>query len=216
MSNTITRIQADFEKLLAADIPGQNWDCDLIHDVGNGYPNTGHSIATRCICWSKDGRPTIRTSLSDAIRRGDMVYIAAFDGGCFFLLEDVPQLELNCYSARGTRCNAFLTIREEVPEQTDAFGYSVRESGERTLMHNIPAVVRHTPTISSGTGAAGMVVEDELTATLQLNAFSVAVPRESFFELDGSRYTITDVQRDGSNHGTITLRARRQAGHTAR
>ena len=33
-----SRMQADFDKMLLSDIPGQNYDCDLISDVGNGFP----------------------------------------------------------------------------------------------------------------------------------------------------------------------------------
>lgn len=208
-------MKADFERMLLSDIIGQNWDCDLIPDIGNGFPETGHSINTRCICFSDDGRqeqPTIRTSHADAISRGDLVYIPDYDGGTFFMLEATPQLEPNCYTSHGSRCNALISICETIPAQTDAYGYTIAEAAEHEILRNLPAVVRHAQTISSGTGAAGMSVEDELTATMQLNAYSTAVPIESFFDLDGTRYIIINKTTDGTSHGTITFKSKRQAG----
>ena len=209
------RMKADFDRMIQADIPGQNWDCDLIPDVGSGFPETGHSISTRCICFSKDGRqdePTIRTSRADAIRRGDLIYIPDYDSGTFYLLEAVPQEETNCYTTKCTRCNALITIKETVPAQTDAYGYTIAEAAEREILRHIPVIVRHAHTISSGTAAAGLFVADELTLTMQLNAFSSAVPLEAWFALDGTRYIIIDKTTDGTSHGTITFKSKRQAG----
>lgn len=213
--DVMNRIKADFDRMIQADIPGQNWNCDLIPDVGNGFPETGHSISTRCICFSKDGRqdaPTIRTSHTGAIRRGDLLFIPEYDSGTFYLLEATPQLEPNCYSTHGTRCNAQITIKETIPAQTDAYGYAIAEAAEREILRNIPAVVRHAQTISSGTAAAGMFVEDELTVTMQLNPFSTAVPLEAWFDLDGTCYIIVDKITDGTTHGTISYKCKRQAG----
>ena len=208
-------MKADFERMLLSDIPGQNWDCDLIPDIGNGFPETGHSINTRCICFSKDGKqeqPTIRTSHADAISRGDLVYIPDYDGGTFFMIEATPQLEPNCYTSHGSRCNALISICETIPAQTDAYGFTIAEAAEHEILHNIPAIVRHAQTINTGTGAAGMYVEDELTLTMQLNAYSTAVRLEAWFELDGTRYSIIDRVTDGSSHGTITYICKRKAG----
>ena len=86
-------MKSDFERMLLSDMPGQNWNCDIIPDIGSGFPETGHSINTRCICFSDDGRqdePTIRTSHTDAIQRGDLIYIPDYDCGTFFMLEAVP------------------------------------------------------------------------------------------------------------------------------
>lgn len=216
--NLMNRMKADFERMLLSDIPGQNWDCDLIPNVGSGFPETGHSINTRCICFSDNGRqdePTIRTSHTDAIRRGDVLFLPDYDSGTFFMLEATPQKEPNCYTTKGTRCNALITIKETVPAQTDAYGYTITEAAEREILRNIPAVVRHAQTISNGTGAAGMIVEDELTVTMQKNDFSEAVRLEAFFELDSTRYIIVDIVRDGSTHGTITYKCKRQAGSYA-
>lgn len=209
------RMRRDFERMIASDIPGQNWECDLIADIGNGYPGTGHSVNTRCVCFSKDGRqeePTIRTMLSDGIRRGDMVYITDYDGGTFYLLEAVPQKQPNCYTAKGSRCNAFVTVKESIPPTTDEYGYTITEATEREIVRHIPAVIRHSQTINSGTGAAGMFFADELTLTMQLNDFTAALPVEAYFDLDGTRYIITDRITDGATRGTITYTAQRQAG----
>lgn len=211
----MNKMKADFERMLSKDIVGQNWNCDIIPDVGNGFPETGHSISTRCICFSDDGRqeqPTIRTSHTDAIRRGDVLFLPDYDSGTFFMLEATPQKEPNCYTTKGTRCNALITIKETVPAQTDAYGYTITEAAEREILRNIPAVVRHAQTISNGTAEAGMIVEDELTVTMQKNDFSEAVRLEAFFELDGTRYSIVDRIIDGTTHGTITYKCNRQAG----
>ena len=216
--NIFYRMKSDFERMIQSDMPGQNWDCDLIPDIGSGFPNTGHSISTRCICFSEDGRqdePTIRTSHADAIQRGDVLFLPDYDGGTFYLLEAIPQKEPNCYTSKGSRCNALVTIRETIPAQTDDYGFTIAEEAEKEILRNLPAVVRHAQTISSGTGAAGMYVDDELTLTMQLNAYSEAVRLEAWFELDSTRYIIVDIVRDGSTHGTITYKCKRQAGSYA-
>ena len=213
--NIFNRMKSDFERMLLSDMPGQNWNCDIIPDIGSGFPETGHSINTRCICFSDDGRqdePTIRTSHTDAIQRGDLIYIPDYDCGTFFMLEAVPQKEPNCYTTHGSRCNALISIRETVQAQTDAYGYTIVEAAEKEILRNLPAVVRHAQTISGGTAAAGMYVDDELTLTMQLNAHSTAVPIEAFFDLDGTRYSIIDRVTDGTSHGTITYICKRKAG----
>ena len=204
--------------MIQSDIPGQNWTCDLIPDIGSGFPETGHSISTRCICFSDDGRqdePTIRTSRTDVLQRGDVLFLPDYDGGAFFMLEATPQLEPNCYTSKGSRCNALISIRETIPAQTDDFGYTIAEASEHEILRNLPAVVRHAQTINAGTGAAGMFVEDELTLTMQLNAYSEAVRLEAWFELDSTRYIIIDIIRDGTSHGTITYICKCQAGSRA-
>lgn len=211
-------MKTDFDRMIQSDMPGQNWNCDIIPDVGSGFTNTGHSISTRCICFSSDGRqdaPTIRTSHTDVLQRGDVLFLPDYDGGTFFMLEATPQKEPNCYTSKGSRCNALVTICEVVPAQTDAYGYTIAEASERVILRNLPAIVRHAQTISSGTGAAGMYVEDELTLTMQLNPYSEAVRLEAWFELDSTRYIIIDIVRDGSTHGTITYKCKRQAGSLA-
>lgn len=216
--NMFDRMKTDFDRMIQSDMQGQNWNCDIIPDVGNGYPNTGHSISTRCICFLSDGRqeqPTIRTSHADAIRRGDVLFLPDYDGGTFFMLETVPQKEPNCYTTHGTRCNALISICEAVPAQTDAYGYTIAEAAEKEILRNLPAVVRHAQTISSGTGAAGVFVDDEIALTMQLNAYSEAVRLEAWFEIDGKRYIIIDIVRDGTTHGTITYKCKRQAGSLA-
>ena len=213
--NIFNRMKADFERMLLSDIPGQNWPCDLIPDVGSGFPETGHSISTRCICFSDDGRqdePTIRTSHADVIRRGDVLFLPNYDSGTFFMLEATPQKKPNCYTTKGTRCNAQITIKETVPAQTDAYGYTIAEAAEREILRHIPAIVRHAQTINSGKAAAGLFVDDELTVTMQLNTFSSAVPLEAWFDLDGTRYIIIDIVRDGTTHGTATYKCKRKTG----
>lgn len=213
--NIFDRMKTDFDRMIQSDMPGQNWNCDLIPDIGSGFPNTGHSISTRCICFSDDGRqdePTIRTSHTDVLQRGDVLFLPDYDGGTFFMLEAVPQKEPNCYTSRGSRCNALISICETIPAQTDAYGFTIVEAAEKEILRNIPVVVRHAQAINTGTGAAGLFVDDELTLTIQLNAHSTAVPIEAFFDLDGTRYEIIDKTTDGASHGTITYICKRQAG----
>ena len=50
---------------------------------------------------------------------------------------------------------------------------------------------------------------------MQLNAYSEAVRLEAWFEIDGTRYIIIDIVRDGTTHGTITYFCKRQAGSLA-
>ena len=216
--NVTDRMKKDFEKMLDSEIPGQNWDCDIIPDIGNGFPGTGHSVSTRCICWGKDGRqeqPTIRTRISDSFQRGDMVYIPAYDGGTFFLIDNQPQLEPNCRSTKATRCNAFVTIKETIPPAVDKNGYEITpDSGEteRVIVRNIPAVAKHIETVNGGSSVPGLTVSDTLTLTVQLNEHTAAVAPKTFFIMDHTRYTIYDSISDGFQHGTVTFLCTRQAG----
>lgn len=208
-----SRMQADFDKMLLSDIPGQNYDCDLIADVGNGFPNTGHSVATRCVCYSSTASksPTLRTSLSDPLRQGNMVYISQRDSGLFYILENEAQQMPNCYTAVVTRCNVYVTIKQTVPPQTDELGYAVGDGKEKelTLLKRIPAVARHAQALTTAQNAAGLRIADTLTLTTQLNEFTSAVPVEAWFMLDKERYTVRDVVTD---NGIVTFYCSRQAG----
>lgn len=216
--NITDRMKNDFDKMLNSNISGQNWACDLIPDIGSGFPGTGHSISTRCVCWSRDGRqeqPTIRVSTSDEIKRGDMVYIPAYDGGTFFLIADQPQLEPNCRSVKATRCNSFVTIKATIPPAVDKNGYEITpdsEETERAIISNIPAVAKHIETVNGGSSVPGLTISDTLTLTMQLNEYTAAVQPETYFTMNHSRYNIYDSISDGLHHGTITFLCTRQAG----
>lgn len=211
----INQQRRDFDKMLMTDIPGQNYDCDIIPDFGNGNANTGGSNPARCIIWAHDTHqdPIIRTSTDTPISRGYGVYIAALDR--FFLVLDDPQRHTNCHTAHATRCNAQVTIMTEIPPQVDQYGFLIEAGAEKPILANIPAVIRRGGNFAAAsTNTPGTYQDDTLQVILQYNRWSAQVAVKDFFELDNQRYTIVDIATDttGSTTGTITLTARLMPG----
>lgn len=215
--NIINQARLNFDKMLLSDIPGQNWDCDHIPDIGNGFPDTGHSISTRCVCYSSTERPMLRTSLADEIKRGDYIYINEKGGGTFYLLDDDPQKMPDCFKAFPSRCNAYITVKQTVNPEIDEAGFAIGDTDQPhdvTIVRRLPAVTHHAQEIANARNTAGLTIADTLCVSLQLNDYTKAIKTEMWFELDHNKYTIldtvTDEAADGS--GTITLYCKRQSG----
>lgn len=215
--NIINQARLNFDKMLLSDVPGQNWDCDHIPDIGNGFENTGHSVSTRCVCYTSTERPMIRTSLADEIKRGDYIYINEKGGGTFYLLDDEPQKMPDCFKAFPSRCNAYITIRQTVAPEIDEAGFAVGDADQPqdvTIVRRLPAVTHHSQEIANARNTAGLTIADTLQVTIQLNDYTKDIKPEQWFELDRNKYTImdavTDEAADGS--GTITLYCKRDAG----
>ena len=199
----------------------QNWDCTIIPDVGNGQKAmaiTDPGLETRCECYAKGGRsdkPQFRTMLSEPIHCGDMAYIPAQD--MFYLLEQAPQKDVNCYSTVATPCNARITVMRYVDDTVTVDGYLLENGWTENVIFDIPCVVRHTPAYTTANGTPGMIVMDDVTVTLQRNRYTEMIERGQEVRLkdDGKAYSINDIRTDGNpqtEKGIIRLSCRAIAG----
>lgn len=208
--------------MLDKEIPGQNWNADLIYDIGSGFPMTGYSERIRCVCYTDNTRldPTFRTSRDYPIKRGDCVYLPERSGGTFYLLVEEPQLMPDCYTTHATRCNAYITIKHTKTIPVDDYGYLIdaNQDPEETLIRNLPAIVNHAQQINQAQHTPGLIVEDQISVTIQRNAYTAAIEPEAWFILDKTKYTILDTISDpGENgSGTITFLCKREAGSRIR
>lgn len=220
-NRVIVQMVKDFNEMISRDLNGQNWDCTIIPDVGNGKTGTAAAdpgIETRCECYSKGGReekPQFRTMLDMPIHQGDMVYIPAQDR--FYLLEQEPQKDVNCYSTLATPCNSRITITRHVEDITDAAGYLIEAGKDVDILFDIPCAVTHRPGFTSTTNTPGTVIEDALIVSLQRNSYAEWVQRGQHVTLkgDSKAYTVTDIYMDGNpetGKGIIQLTCRADAG----
>ena len=222
MKNTnciLEQMEKDFAEMVNHDLNGQNWDCTIIPDVGNGKGGTaiaGPGEQTRCECFSKGGReekPQFRTPLDTPINQGDVVFIPAQD--MFYLLEHQPQKDVNCYSTKATPCNARITISRHYDDVTDPKGFLIEAGGTSDYIVNVPCVSKPHPSLAYANGMPGAIIEDELTVILQRNAYTEQIQRGHTFTLDGKAYTIYDLHTDGNPQtckGIIILHCRAITG----
>lgn len=219
--HVIEQMEKDFNEMLSRDLNGQNWDCVIIPDVGDGKEGTALAepgIETRCECYSKGGRsdkPQFRTMLSVPIHCGDMAYIPAQD--MFYLLELEPQQEVNCHSTLATPCNGRITVKFKQDDTLTVDGYLLEKGGILEVIEDIPCVVRRNPTYTTANGAPGMIVMDDMTVILQRNLYAEQIERGQEVRLkdDGKSYSITDIAINGNpqtEKGIIRLSCRAIAG----
>ena len=81
-----------FDRMLMTDMPGQNWNCVLIDDMGNGrnLHRVTPGVETRCVCFKKAGEKNLimRTSKDNPLKFGILIYIGKQEK--FYLLKDHP------------------------------------------------------------------------------------------------------------------------------
>ena len=209
-------MQRNFNRMIASDIPGQNWDCTLIDCHGNGIDNAiRHGEPARCVCYDKGGRsglPTFRTSLNDPICMGMMVWIR--EQGMHYLLTKRPQKNVDSYSTQATPCNKELTFTKDMPPVVDAEGYIIDPGGTREIVRDMPCVVKHSQQISTAQGTPGMTVEDVLTVTMQLNRHTKGIDVGAEAVVDRQAYKVRDVLTEGTDSpcGLLILTLQREAG----
>ena len=79
-----------FDRMLMTDMPGQNWNCVLIDDMGNGrnLHRVTPGIETRCVCFKNAGEKNLimRTSKDYPLKFGMLIYIGKQEK--FYLLKD--------------------------------------------------------------------------------------------------------------------------------
>lgn len=219
--HVVEQMVRGFSEMLSHDLNGQNWDCTIIPDVGDGKEGTtlaDPGTETRCECYSKGGRgdkPQFRTMLSVPIHCGDMAYIPAQN--MFYLLEQEPQKDVNCYSTLATPCNGRLTVTRKMEDTVTVDGYLLENGVIQEIISDIPCVVRHSPAYTTANGTPGMVITDDVTVSLQRNSYTEQIERGQEVRLkdDSKTYTITDIAINGNpqtEKGIIRLSCRAIAG----
>ena len=143
--------------------------------------------------------------------QGDMAYIPM--QVMFYLFEQVPQKDVNCYSTVATPCNARITVTRKVDDTVTVDGYLLEKGGIQEIISDIPCIVRHTPAYTTANGTPGMVIGDDVTVTIQRNRFTEMIERGQEVSLkdDAKVYSITDIRTDGNpqtGKGIIRLSCR--------
>ena len=214
-----------FNRMIAKDLNGQNWDCTIIPNLSNGKlaKNTvDPGVDTRFECYSKGGRdekPQFRTMIDVPIHQGDAVYIPGQER--YYLLEKEPQKDVDCYSTLATPCNGRVTVTHRTEDLTDDNGYLIEAGKDVDTIFDIPCVVTHHPGYSSTQSTPGTVIEDALIITLQRNPFAEWIQRGERVTIkgDSKAYTVTDIYMDGNpetGRGIIRLVCHAAAGEIQR
>lgn len=118
-----------FDHMLMTDMPGQNWDCVLIDDMGNGrnLHRVTPGVETRCVCFKKAGEKNLimRTSKDNPLKFGMLIYIGKQEK--FYLLKDHPTPQIDCIAVVPTLCTHMIKFYVKLPDKVDENGMLVEE-----------------------------------------------------------------------------------------
>lgn len=145
-----------FDHMLMTDMPGQNWDCVLIDDMGNGRNphRVTPGIETRCVCFKKAGEKNLimRTSKDNPLKFGMLIYIGKQEK--FYLLKDHPTPQIDCIAVVPMLCTHMIKFYVKLPDKVNDDGMLVEEGVYADVTGNIPCVVtRKTTSYVTGTNA---------------------------------------------------------------
>lgn len=147
-----------FDHMLMTDMPGQNWDCVLIDDMGNGrnLHRVTPGVETRCVCFKKAGEKNLimRTSKDNPLKFGMLIYIGKQEK--FYLLKDHPTPQIDCIAVVPMLCTHMIKFYVKLPDKVNDDGMLVEEGVYADVTGNIPCVVtRKTTSYVTGHECAG-------------------------------------------------------------
>ena len=203
-----------FDHMLMTDMPGQNWDCVLIDDMGNGrnLHRVTPGVETSCVCFKKAGEKNLimRTSKDNPLKFGMLIYIGKQEK--FYLLKDHPTPQIDCIAVVPTLCTHMIKFYVKLPDKVDENGMLVEEGVCADVTGNIPSVVtRKTASYVSGTNTPGILRDEELEVAVQFNE-TMEIRKDDLFDLDGKQYKVYDFHTDGTieDGGILYLTCRRR------
>jgi len=219
-------LAADFDDFLNTDVPNQVGNFIVLSDWydqftegykprivrGEIYPDS-----TKSRYENTDNLMNFRASVSSGIKKGDI--IIQEQTGTVFVLDWEVSLETNNAPSRALRCNTNLTIKRNVPEETDRYGYLIQEAGEKTIVESIPCnAYRYDgrPEFSAIVGTAGISANSITIVTVQYNKATDDIRIGDRFVWGYETYVVIDIDlfglsRDGTS-GTLRLLAKKEAG----
>lgn len=208
----IEKMQNDFRGVLGTDIPGQNWNGIRFYSYGDGKRSMkadGEPI--RLECWAQDGKsaPIIRTAIENELKQGMMIWIRE-DESRFFLIQNRPQKQPNCWKAVGTPCNAKITVFCIKPDDVNVDGYLLEEGGRVDYIWNFPCVWEQSISTTNANGAPGLIPQRETVFTIQQNPATATIQIKDKVEADGHTFTITDIVK--GEYGIMRLFCQSDAG----
>ena len=203
-----------FDRMLMTDMPGQNWNCVLIDDMGNGrnLHRVTPGIETRCVCFKKAGEKNLimRTSKDNPLKFGMLMYIG--DQDKFYLLKDHPTPQIDCIAVVPTLCTHMIKFYVKLADKVNDDGMLVEEGVYADVTGNIPCIVtRKTASNVSGTNTPGILRDEELEVAVQFNE-TMEIRKDDLFDLDGKQYKVYDFHTDGTieDDGILYLTCRRR------
>lgn len=219
-------LAADFDDFLNTDVPNQVGNFIVLSDWydqftegykprivrGEIYPDS-----TKSRYENTDNLMNFRASVSSGIKKGDIVIQE--QTGTVFVLDWEVSLETNNAPSRALRCNTNLTIKRNVPEETDRYGYLIQEAGEKTIVESIPCnAYRYDgrPEFSAIVGTAGISANSITIVTVQYNKATDDIRIGDRFVWGYETYVVIDIDLFGlsldGKSGTLRLLAKKEAG----
>lgn len=219
-------LAADFDDFLNTDVPNQVGNFIVLSDwydqFAEGYKpriirGEIYPDSTKSRYENTDNLMNFRASVSSGIKKGDI--IIQEQTGTVFVLDWEVSLETNNAPSRALRCNTNLTIKRNVPEETDRYGYLIQEAGEKTIVESIPCnAYRYDgrPEFSAIVGTAGISANSITIVTVQYNKATDDIRIGDRFVWGYETYVVIDIDlfglsRDGTS-GTLRLLAKKEAG----
>lgn len=218
-------LEKDFDDFLKTDVPNQVQDYELLKDwyaqLDSGYIPTivrceVYPDSTKSRYENTDNYVNVRASLSSGIVKGDMLRDA--EGNIYVLDWDILK-ETNNIPTRGLRCNMFLTVERNMPDETDQWGYLIQEAGLATIVDNLPCnSYRYDgrPEYATHTATPGITVNALTITTAQYNDQTKNLKVGDEFIWGNEWFTIVDIDWSGVDktaaHGTLRIVSRKKAG----
>lgn len=218
-------LAADFDTFLNGDLPNMVMDFTLLPDwysqFEEGYEPTIirgelYPDSTKSRYEDTDNNMNIRCSLTSGIKKGDIV-IASNNNDIYILDWEVAK-EHNNAPSRALRCNMYLTVTREVPEEVDEYGYLITKESKKNICYNMPAnAYRYDgrPEYSAASGTPGISPNALTLMTIQCNEKTKDIRVDDKFIWGNEEYVIVDVNYVGiglDNKGTLKIQAKKAAG----
>ena len=218
-------LEKDFDDFLNTDVPNQVQGYELLKDwyaqLDSGYMPTivrceVYPDSTKSRYENTDNYVNVRASLSSGIEKGDMLRDA--EGNIYVLDWDILK-ETNNIPTRGLRCNMFLTVERNMPDETDQWGYLIHEAGLATIVNQLPCnSYRYDgrPEYATHTATPGITVNALTITTAQYNDQTKNLKVGDEFIWGNEWFTIVDIDWSGVDktaaHGTLRIVSRKKAG----
>ena len=218
-------LEKDFDDFLNTDVPNQVQGYELLKDWYAQLDSSYIPTIVRCEVYpdstksryeNTDNYVNVRASLSSGIEKGDMLRDA--EGNIYVLDWDILK-ETNNIPTRGLRCNMFLTVERNMPDETDQWGYLIQEAGLATIVNQLPCnSYRYDgrPEYATHTATPGITVNALTITTAQYNDQTKNLKVGDEFIWGNEWFTIVDIDWSGVDktaaHGTLRIVSRKKAG----
>ena len=128
---------------------------------------------------------------------------------------------INNQASQAVICNECLSFERRVPEETDSYGYVIREAHQENILDHLPVNITPyagRPDYTTANNTPGIVADSLYVCQLQLNSYSARLRVNDECVYGHERYRIINIDWSETNieqdRGILNLNLRRVGGGT--